>query len=218
MSTNKTTPSMAEPESFDEVMRSLQRSVSLVLDSPALTMSRTITQLANDMVKTHQNTFADILKNMPKITMPSSTLYLPHLPSVDTKIDVELVGGSDVLVSDATSKAKISQTERKTQHQRPKFSLYFLEASGSVKYKRKTLKALSLDTQHGRLLKMFIEAEGHFVPDGKLLAVFEKDVIYEVGYILRNLKKAFSANGLEIIIEHRPKSNGYVLIDIQTLQ
>lgn len=201
-------------------MADLQRSIAMIVDSPALSMSRTITQLANEIVKSHQNMFSDMLINMPKITLPSSTLYLPHLPKTDTKRAIELVGGSDVLANEPVVEAKAPSTEV-IPHPKPsksKFSLYFLDSSSSVKYKRKTLKALSLDTQHGRLLKMFIEAEGHFVSDSKLLTVFKKDVIYEIGYILRNLKNRFKDNGLEIIIEHRTKSNGYVLIDIKTLQ
>ncbi len=206
-----------DPDWFNKVITSLQIDVAAIVNSPAMNLNKTITQLAEDMVKSRQEMLRTIVEDMPKIRFPSSTLYFPHFPPSGTNSNVELVGGSDVTTT-GTNAQEQSTTEQKSQRQRPKFSLYFLETSGSVKYKRKTLKALSLDTQHGRLLKMFIDTEGHFVSDQILLTVFDKDVIYEIGYILRNLRNAFKTNGLKIIIEHRPKSSGYVLIDIQTMQ
>lgn len=217
-STNPYSP--LDPDWFNKVIKGLQIDVAAIVNSPAMNLNKTITQLAEDMVKSRQEMLRSVVEDMPKIRFPSSILYLPHLTPTDTKTDVELVGGSDISATDTITEAKTAptETEQKSKSHRPKFSLYFLETSGSVKYKRKALKALSLDTQHGRLLKMFIEAEGHFVSDSELLKVFKKDFIREISYILRNLKNRFADNNLEIIIERRPKSNGYVLIDIQTLQ
>lgn len=194
-----TTPCPAnplDPDWFNKVIRSLQIDVAAIVNSPAMNLNRTITQLAEDMVKSRQEMLRTIVEDMPKIRFPSSTLYLPHLQPTDTNPDIELVGGSDVAEADPVTQEQ-PILERKSQNIRPKFSLYFVEASSSVKYKRKTLKALSLDTQHGRLLKMFIEAEGHFVSDEKLLEVFNKDIIYQIGYILRNLKNRFKDNGAQ---------------------
>lgn len=205
----------SEPESFDEVMRSLQRSIGAIVDSPALNIVNVIGQTVDDMMKSRQAMFLDIVGSMPKITLPSSILYLPSLPPVDTKVSskIELVGGSNVTVEGTVTPS----AKQKPQRQKKEFGLYFI-AGNSVQFKRKTLKAFSLETQHGQLLKMFIEADGHYVSDKELLKAFKKIVIADMSHILRNLKNAFKANGLQPIIDRRPNSKGYVLVDIQELQ
>jgi hypothetical protein len=217
MSTNKTAPATAspEPESFDEVMRSLQRSIALVVDSPALNMSRTVNQLVNDVANRHQEMFRILANNVPKIVFPSTTLYLTHLPQkhVPQSVEVELVGSSDLLATNVIASTK-QTPKQKSERKKVAFGLYLI-AGNSVERRRKKLKAFSLETQHGRLLKMFLEADGHFLTDDELLAAFDKLVIRDISYILRNLKNALLANELKIIIEDRKNPDGYTLVDIQ---
>jgi len=202
-------------EPFYEMMVNLQRSIASIVDSPALNMGLTISKMVDDVVKMRYNTIGVILDNMPKITLPSSILFLPQLPPSDTtpKPKVELVGGSDLTVTDIVA----LPVKQKSRRQNKGFGLFFI-VGNSVQYKRKTLKALSLETQHGQLLKMFVYAEGHFITDEKLLETFNKIIITDISHILRNLKNAFKYNNLKIIIERRKNSKGYVLVDIQELQ
>lgn len=215
MANKKTSAAAPDPDPFYEVMANLQRSIGLIVDSPALSMGRTINQLVNDVVKMRQDTFGAILDNMPKIVLPSSILYLPKLPPVDTpaELKVELVGGSDLTATGTVTTPGKQQALR----QRKGFGLFFISGN-SVQYRRKTLKALSLETQHGRLLKMFVDADGNFLSDQELLKTFNKLVIADISHIIRNLKNAFKANSLKVIIERRKNSKGYVLVDIQQLQ
>lgn len=205
----------SDPEPFYEVMADLRRSIGLIVDSPALNMGRAISQMVDEVVKMRYNAIGGILDNMPKITLPSSILFLPQLPPLDTtsKPKVELVGGSDLTATGVVT----PPVKQKSQRQNKGFGLFFI-IGNSVQYKHKTLKALSLETQHGQLLKMFVDADGHFITDKKLLEAFNKIVIYDISHILRNLKNAFKYNNLKIIIERRKNSKGYVLVDIQELQ
>jgi hypothetical protein len=212
MTTKKTITAAPEPESFDEVMKSLQRSIALAIDSPAMNMSRVINQMVDDMVKNQRQILLSI-SELPKITLPSTTLYFPKLSNIDTTQDIELVGGYDV-VSDPVKEVSIKPTSKR---QKKAFGLYFI-AGNSVQHKRKTLRSFSLETQDGKLLKMFLDADGFFLSDEELLKAFKKMIIADISHILRNLKNAFSDNRLEIIIERRKNTKGYVLVDIQEMQ
>lgn len=159
--------------------------------------------------------FRILANNVPKIVFPSTTLYLTHLPQkhVPQSVEVELVGSSDLLATNVIASTK-QTPKQKSERKKVAFGLYLI-AGNSVERRRKKLKAFSLETQHGRLLKMFLEADGHFLTDDELLAAFDKLVIRDISYILRNLKNALLANELKIIIEDRKNPDGYTLVDIQ---
>jgi len=202
---NKVYPDVA----FDDAMRKLQLSVAALVNNPAQNTAKSVGELADSITRSNQEMRLAISKSMPKIVFPSTTLYIPRLPVTHAAPKIELVGGSDLKVT-----GDILTTEPKKTATKKQFSLYFIKGD-SVKYKRKTLKALSLETQHGRLLRMLLDAEGHFVSDEELLKTFNKDVVHDASHILRNLKDAFKVNNMLIIIERRKINKGYVLVDIQ---
>ncbi len=208
MGTKKTAPAAPEPESFDQVLRNFQRSISLVVDSQALGNIKSISQVADDIAKNHQKLLLSISKSMPKFDFPSATLFLPTLQADEKQPAAKLIGGSDVQVT--------GHVEPKQKQIKKQFSLYFIQGH-SIKFKGKTLRAFSLETQHGLFLKMLLDAEDHFVSDEILLATFGKDHIHEISHIRRNLRNAFKENHLNIIIDRKKVSKGYLLIDIQKI-
>lgn len=191
---------------LNDAIKRLQYDISELGQSSSLGLAKTISQMADSMAKSNQETLLAISRSMSQFKFPTTTIYFPNTsgsPSAD------LVGGSDLKVTGiVNAKDKAAKSDKR------QFSLYFIEGN-SVKYKRRTLKALSLETQHGELLKLLVDAQGQYVSDEDLLGAFEKTEVREISYILRNLKAAFKNNNLHIIIERREKSKGYVLIDVQ---
>jgi hypothetical protein len=202
-----------DPESFDEIMRTVQKSIDAIVESPAFKVNMAIAKSVNETMKRNQAMFDSMIANMPKITLPSSTLYFPTLPptNITPRPKNKLVSGLDLVDTGTMSTAK-----QKTQRVKKDFGLYFI-AGYSVQFRRRTLKGFSLETQPGQLLTMLLEADGHFVSDAKLLRTFKKVIINDIGHIRRNLKNTLKNNGLQITIERRKKTKGYVLVDIKEI-
>lgn len=86
---------------------------------------------------------------------------------------------------------------------------------GGFKYKQKMLRNISIDQAEGRFLALLLQRDSRFAKDEEILKVLELDDNRGFGFILRNLKKAFTKNALKIIIDRRKRNKGYVLIDIE---
>jgi len=86
---------------------------------------------------------------------------------------------------------------------------------GGFRYKEKMLRSISLDQAEGRFLALLLQRDSRFARDEEILKVLELDDNRGFGFILRNLKKAFTKNALKIIIDRRKRNKGYVLIDIE---
>lgn len=89
-----------------------------------------------------------------------------------------------------------------------------LVAGNSFKYKNKTLRAVTLTSKPGKLLRLLLTSNEHFATDAAICRRLGIEDMRSFSYVLRDLKKFFQRNGLEIIIEDRKNPDGYILIDI----
>ncbi len=90
-----------------------------------------------------------------------------------------------------------------------------LVAGNSFKFKNKALRAVTLTSKPGKLLQLLLTSNEHFVTDAAICRELDLEDIRGFSYVLRDLKKFFRQNELEIIIEDRKNPNGYILIDIR---
>lgn len=144
-------------------------------------------------------------ESMPRFELPSMTI----LPALTRSPVIE--------VPSEPTKQKSVVTRKRPSKQKLQLGFYLLHGN-SFEFKRKVLKSFSLDTQPGKLLHMFLHADGYFLGDDELLETFDKIMIRDFGFILRELKYSMKKNGLVITIDRRRKSKGYVLVDIAELQ
>jgi len=184
---------------------------------PQVELARAMQEMRNNAIKSlvePMSRFSNelnksFLKSLTFSTMPSFLQDYPFLGVTHTAS----VTGQEVEERPTSEVPVLPIPDIRTRN---KTSLgIMMIAGGSFKYRRKTLKNVSMDSNHGKLLALILTGKDHFVSDN---TIYEKLPIYDgrdFGWILRNLKRAFRKNDLLITIERRKSPlKGYILIDI----
>jgi len=92
-----------------------------------------------------------------------------------------------------------------------------LVAGNSFSYKRRQLWGLTLNSKPGKLFKLLLTQPNNFVPDTLSLKVLDLADSRDLGFVLRDLKKALGNNSLKLAVGRRQTPAGYLLNNIQEL-
>ena len=181
--------------------------VSLALKSPYIEIVKNIRDMQNSLAK-------NLLYALNPFTISNN-----HTTRSDI-LEAEVVNNSDQSIEGSISTPTLlpvttfSDVQLRT---RSSLGLSILN-NNCVTFKRKKLKGVSLKNAEGRFLINTLLSPNLFTTDEVIFKMFNVSDIRDFSWILRNLKRKFIQNGLEIVFERLWDPNGYSLIDVQYLQ
>lgn len=151
-----------------------------------------------------------LLSPIELITKRLQGVRLPSLyPTPEQQAENERLI-SEVLAEEQASE-KLARPERvERQDLRP-------TPDGGFVYRESRLQGLSTDSQHGKLLFLFLTVENSIARDKEIRHVTGVSNGRDFGFVLRNLKRALERNGLEPTIERRKALPGYVYLGVQPI-
>lgn len=158
------------------------------------------------------------LETSRKLMQQIASSFVIQLPTIDLYSGIGTP--TEAYEAEIVSEGKINMPRISLPVKRVRSTLSLtILAGGSFRYKRSILRGISAGKSNpGRLLAFLLKQETHYTTDEDARRKLHLPDNRELGYVIRDLKKAFKKNGLVIEIDRRWNPEGYQIIKILQIQ